>query len=252
MSSSKIQIKNEAELDACRESGHLAAEVLACVAAAVSPGTTTAELDALARDLIRARGAESAFLGYRGYPGAICVSVNDEVIHGLPGTRRIALGDLVSLDVGVRYREFNGDTATTVTVGVSDPDCLRLVATTRQALDAGLAAVRPGARLSDISHAVETAVLAGGCSVVRDFVGHGIGRDLHEEPQIPNHGGPGRGPLLRVGMTLCIEPMVNLGRPEVDVLADRWTVVTRDHQPSAHFEHMVAVRPEGLEVLTRL
>ena len=242
--------KTADELAAMRVSGKLAAGVLARLAAAVAPGTTTGDLDALARELLRERGATSAFLGYRGFPGAICVSVNEEVIHGIPGPRRIAAGDLVSLDVGVRYAEFVGDTATTVMVGVADPDRVRLVATTQRALEAGIAVVRAGARLSDVSHAVESAARGGGCSVVRAFVGHGVGRDLHEEPQVPNYGRPGRGPVLAAGMTFCIEPMVNLGRADVDVLDDGWTVVARDGRPSAHFEHTVAVLAGGAEVLT--
>jgi methionyl aminopeptidase len=157
---------------------------------------------------------------------------------------------VVSLDVGVFYQGFHGDTATTVLVGVSDPDILRLVDATRRARDAGIAAVRPGAKLGDVSHAVEQMVRQTGCSVVRDFVGHGIGRQLHEDPQIPNYGSPGRGPVLKVGMTLCIEPMVNLGRPDVSVLRDGWTVVTQDGRPSAHFEHTVAVGEDGAEILT--
>ena len=245
-----IPVKTDAELAAMRASGRLAAGVLQRLAVAVVPGIATAELDALARELLRERGATSAFLGYRGFPGAICVSVNEEVIHGVPGRRRIVPGDLVALDVGVRYEGFIGDTATTVMVGVADPECVRLVTATQRALDAGIAAVRPGARLSDVSHAVETAVTAGGCSVVRAFVGHGVGRELHEEPQVPNYGRPGCGPVLQAGMTFCIEPMVNLGRSEVEVLADGWTVVARDGRPSAHFEHTVAVRTGGVEVLT--
>jgi methionyl aminopeptidase len=245
-----IAIKTDEEMTAMRASGRVAAGVLAKVAAAVVPGVTTGGLDELARTLIREHGAESAFLGYRGFPGAICVSVNEEVIHGIPGRRVIAWGDVVSLDVGVRYRGFIGDTATTVMVGVTDTATVRLVEATRRALAAGIAAVRPEGRLSDVSHAVEQAALAAGCSVVREFVGHGVGRELHEEPQVPNYGRPGRGPVLKVGMTFCIEPMINLGRPEVDVLADKWTVVTRDGRPSAHFEHTIAVRADGAEILT--
>jgi methionyl aminopeptidase len=245
-----IPIKNEVELAAMRESGRVAAAVLAQLVAAVAPGVTTGRLDELARAMILERGAESAFLGYRGFPGAICVSVNEEVIHGIPGRRAIAWGDVVSLDVGVRYQGFIGDTATTVMVGVTDVATVRLVDATRRALAAGIAVVRPGGHLSDVSHAVEQAAVAAGCSVVREFVGHGVGRELHEEPQVPNYGKPGRGPVLKEGMTFCIEPMVNLGRPEVDVLADKWTVVTRDGRPSAHFEHMIAVRADGVEILT--
>ena len=246
-----IVIKDENELAAMRVSGRLAAEVLQALAAAVAPGITTGDLDALARRLIQERGATSAFLGYHGYPGTVCVSVNEEVIHGIPGARRIEAGDLVSLDVGVTFGGFVGDTATTVMVGVIDPELVRLVATTQRALEVGIAAARAGAHLSDVSSAVEQAVLAGGCSVVREFVGHGIGRAMHEDPQVPNYGRPGRGPVLKPGMTFCIEPMVNLGRAEVEVLADNWTVVTRDRRPSAHFEHMIAVREGGADVLTR-
>jgi methionyl aminopeptidase len=246
----KIPLKSAAELESMRVSGRMTAAVLAEVAAAVQPGVTTGELDALTRRLVGKMGAKPSFLGYKGYPGAICISINDEVIHGIPGRRVVLPGDVVSLDVGVYYNGFHGDSATTVTVGVTDPDVIRLVETTKRALAAALAAVRPGGRLSDVSHAVEGVVAAGGCSVVRDFVGHGVGRHLHEDPQIPNYGAPGRGPVLKPGMTLAIEPMVNLGRPEVAVLEDKWTVVTRDGKPSAHFEHTVAVLGESVEVLT--
>lgn len=245
-----IPLKNAAELDAMRASCRLTAEVLQKVSEAVQPGVTTEELDALTRRLIAERKAKPSFLGYRGYPAAICVSINDEVIHGIPGRRVVRLGDVVSLDVGVYYNGFHGDSATTVMVGVTDPDVIRLVETTRQALAAAVAAVKPGGRLSDVSHAVEHVATMGGCSVVREFVGHGVGRHLHEEPQVPNYGAPGRGPVLKPGMTLAIEPMVNLGRPDVVVLDDKWTVVTRDGKPSAHFEHTVAVLEERVEVLT--
>ena len=204
----------------------------------------------MARRLIEERKARPSFLGYRGYPAAMCISVNDEVIHGIPGRRVVRPGDVVSLDVGVLKGGFHGDCATTVMVGVTDPEVIRLVEATRRALAAAVAAARPGACLSDVSHAVQSIAEAAGCSVVRDFVGHGVGRHLHEEPQIPNYGRPGRGPALRPGMTLAIEPMVNLGKGGVDVLDDGWTVVTRDGLPSAHFEHTVAVLGEGSEVLT--
>jgi len=253
-----IVCKTESELAAMRASGRLAAGILQRLATAVVPGMTTQELDGLARELIRAGGATSAFLGYRGaagavpFPGAICVSVNEEVIHGIPGPRRIADGDLVSIDVGVKFEGFIGDTATTVLVGNASAESERLVATTRRALEAGVAAVRAGAHLSDVSHAVEQAVRTGGCSVVRDFVGHGVGRELHEEPQVPNYGNPGHGPVLKPGMTFCIEPMVNLGRAAVEILLDKWTVVTCDRRFSAHFEHTVAVCAGSAEVLTRI
>lgn len=246
----KIPLKSAAELEAMRTSCRMTAEVLNQVAAAVQPGITTGELDALTRRLIEGMKAKPSFLGYNGYPGAICISINDEVIHGIPGRRVVLPGDVVSLDVGVFYNGFNGDSATTVMVGVTDPDVIRLVETTKRALEAAVAAAKPGGHLSDVSHTVESIAKAAGCSVVREFVGHGVGRHLHEDPQIPNYGAPGRGPLLKPGMTLAIEPMVNLGRPEVVVLEDKWTVVTRDGKPSAHFEHTVAVLEESVEVLT--
>jgi len=245
-----IAIKNEEQLAGMRISGRLAAEVLREVCDAVAPGVTTAELDAVAARAIRARGAESAFLNYRGYPGTICVSVNEEVIHGIPGNRVIALGDVVSVDVGVRYNGFCGDNAETVMVGVADPGVIGLVETTRRALDRGIAAVAPGRRLSDVSHAVEREARAGGCGVVEEFVGHGIGTELHEDPQVPNFGRAGHGPVLQAGMVFCIEPMFTRGGRKVRVLPDGWTVVTGDGAPAAHCENMVAVVPGGAEVLT--
>jgi len=190
-------------------------------------------------------------LGYHGYPGHICISPNEVVVHGIPGVRRIQNGDLVSLDIGVRYGGFVGDTATTVMVGAVDETVRRLVETTEKALYAGIAMAIVGGRVSDISHAVQQTAELAGFSVVRAFVGHGIGRAVHEEPQVPNFGAPGRGPLLKTGMTLAIEPMVNLGQADVEVLEDGWTVVTKDGRWSAHFEHTVAVGLEGAEILTR-
>ncbi|MCE9614111.1 MAG: type I methionyl aminopeptidase [Lentisphaerae bacterium] len=245
-----IGIKSAADLDAMRESGRLAARVRDAVAAKVGPGVTTLELSEFAGEMIRELGGESAFLGYHGYPGIICTSVNEVVVHGIPDQRRIAIGDIVSIDVGVRYGGFIGDTATTVMVGVTDPEVVRMVNTTRKALEAGIAAARAGQRLSDISHAIEREAVAAGFSVVREFVGHGVGQKMHEDPQIPNFGPPGRGPLLKPGMTLALEPMVNLGGPEVQVMGDGWTVVTKDLRPSAHFEHTVAIREGAAEVLT--
>lgn len=234
-----------------RASGRIAAAVLAELARMVGPGVTTAELDGYARERMRKAGAISAFFGYRGYPGNICVSINEEVVHGIPGPRRIQLGDVVSLDVGVVYEGFIGDTATTVLVGVSDPEIVRLARTGEEALRRGIERAVAGARLSDVSHAIETTARQAGFSVVRDFVGHGVGRQMHEDPQIPNFGPPGRGPRLQPGMTLAFEPMLNLGGCEVEVLADRWTVVTRDRRPSVHFEHTVAVTGAGpAEILT--
>ncbi len=245
-----IPIKTDEELDIQREAGRLAAEVLLRVAAAVEPGITSRELDGLAAATMSLLGVRSAFLGYHGYPAQCCISVNDCVIHGIPDDRPIAVGDVVSLDVGIWHGAFIGDNALTVVVGEATPDTTRLVRHTEEALMAGIAACRPGARVGDISHAVELVAVRHGLSVVREFVGHGCGRALHEEPQIPNFGRSGRGPLLRPGMVLCIEPMLNLGTRAIHTLDDGWTVKTRDGKPAAHFEHMVAITPDGAEILT--
>jgi methionyl aminopeptidase len=245
-----IVIKKPEEIEVMRRSSQVAAQVLSEVAAKVMPGVTTGELAELAGERIRALGGTSAFLGYRGFPGQICVSVNDAVVHGIPGKRRIEIGDIVGLDVGVRCDGYHGDTATTVMVGVTDPDVVRLVETTRRALQAGIEAARAGRRLSDISHAIEATVVAAGFVSVRQFVGHGIGRKLHEDPQIPNYGEAGKGPVLKPGMTLAIEPMVNMGGAEVEVQEDGWTVLTRDRRFSAHMEHTVAVTSGEPEILT--
>jgi len=246
----RIPLKSAADLNAMRTSCRMSAEVLHGVADQVRPGITTAELDSVARDMISKMGAKPSFLGYCGYPAAICISINEEVIHGIPGNREVRPGDIVSLDVGVYYNGFHGDNALTVMVGAVEPDVIRLVETTRRALQLAVAAAKPGGRLSDISHAVQCAAEASGCSVVRQFVGHGVGHHLHEEPQVPNYGAPGKGPVLKPGMTFAIEPMVNLGKPGVVVLDDDWTVVTCDGKPSAHFEHTVAVLEESVEILT--
>jgi methionyl aminopeptidase len=246
-----IILKTPDDLVRMRASGQMAAEVLSAVARKVGPGVTTSELNEFAAERIGYLGGRSAFFGYRGYPGHICVSVNEEVVHGIPGLRRIQLGDVVSLDVGVVLDGFVGDTATTVMVGVNDPEVIRLAGTGQKALDVAIARAVAGARLSDVSHAIETVATDAGYSVVRDFVGHGVGRSMHEDPQIPNFGPPGKGPKLKPGMTLALEPMINMGGYEVDVLADGWTVLTRDRLPSVHFEHTVAIREEGpAEILT--
>ena len=247
-----IVIKTPRQLEQMRVSGGIAARVREAVAACVRPGVTTAELGDYAAELIGKEGARSAFLGYHGYPGQICVSVNEEVVHGIPGKRRIEMGDIVSLDVGVIYDGFIGDTATTVMVGVVEPETIRLVQVTEACLAAGLAKLVSGRRLSDCSHAIEQEARAGGFTVVRKFVGHGVGRQMHEDPQVPNFGRPGRGPKLRAGMTLAIEPMLNAGRHDVRVLNDGWTAVTRDGSRSAHFEHTVAVTDDGCEILTKV
>jgi methionyl aminopeptidase len=245
-----INIKSPEDLRQMRESCRLAARVRDEMARLISPGITTKELDEAAARMIAGLGAKSAFLGYRGYPGNICISIDDEVVHGVPGKRRVQLGQIVSLDIGVVYGGFVGDTATTVMVGVTDSEMVRLVTVTRRALDAGISQARAGGHLSDISHAIESAATVAGFTVVRSFVGHGIGRNMHEDPQIPNFGPPGRGPRLKAGMTLAIEPMVNMGGSDVEVMADGWTVLTSDRKPSAHFEHTVAVGEGGAEILT--
>ncbi len=245
-----IILKQAHELEGMRASGQLAAQVRDKVAASVAPGVTTAEIADFAGDLITAEGASCAFLGYRGFPGKICISVNEEVVHGIPGPRVIKIGDVVSLDFGVLLDGFYGDTATTVLVGVTDPDVIRLARVTKLSLEGGLQHAKRGGKLSDISHAIQKVVEGAGLSVVRDFVGHGIGRSLHEDPQVPNYGRAGKGPLLKKGMTLAVEPMVNLGGAGTRVLEDGWTVVTRDGRPSAHFEHTIAIGEDGVEILT--
>lgn len=245
-----IKIKSAYELERMRVSCGMAATVRDAVAKAIKPGVTTMELDEYAQELIAGMDAKSAFYGYRGFPGHICVSTNDEVVHGIPGKRLIQMGDILSVDFGVVYDGFVGDTATTVMVGVSDPEVIRLVTVTEQALQAAIDQAVDGRRLSDISHAVESVAVGAGFTVVRDFVGHGIGRSMHEEPQIPNFGAPGRGPKLRAGMTFALEPMINLGTEEVEVMSDGWTVLTKDRKVSAHFEHTVAVGQEKAEILT--
>ncbi len=235
-----------------RAANQLVAEVLARLEAAVAPGVTTMDLDQLAERLVREGGAEPAFKGYRGYPATLCASINEEVVHGIPshGRGRCCQGDIISLDMGVRMGGFYGDSAVTVAVGAVPERSGALLRVTREALERAIAQVRVGGRLSDIGHAVQEWVERHGFSVVREFVGHGIGEQLHEEPQIPNYGQPGRGPRLAPGMVLAIEPMVAMGRPETRVLGDGWTAVTRDGSLAAHFEHTVAVTAEGPQVLT--
>ena len=251
----RIIIKNEEDLKGMRRAGGVASRIKLALAAAVVPGITTRELDAYAKDLIEKNKARSCFIGYKGaaptpYPAYTCISVNEEVVHGIPGDRKIRLGDIVSIDVGVHYEGFVGDNATTVMVGVTDPDVINLVRVAEQSLANAISKAVEGNRLSDISHAVEKTAKVGGFSVVKKFVGHGVGRTMHEPPQIKNFGPPGRGPKLKAGMTLAIEPMLNLGRHEVDIMNDHWTVLTRDRLPSCHVEHSVAVGKEKPEILT--
>ncbi|MBU3666202.1 MAG: type I methionyl aminopeptidase [Chthoniobacterales bacterium] len=245
-----IPIKNEREIEAMRKACRVAAEVLDKLENLVTPGMATRDIDEACADFIAEAGAKSAFLGYRKFPGNLCVSVNEEVVHGIGGDRRLAYGDILKLDVGIVKDGWIGDNATTIRLGVVPPAVDGLVEHTARILHDVIPHVRPGKRVGDISAFIEQAALAHGYSVVREFVGHGVGRKLHEEPQIPNYGKPGRGPKLKPGMTLAIEPMINLGASAVRVLEDKWTVVTADGLPSAHFEHTVLVTKDQPEVLT--
>jgi methionyl aminopeptidase len=246
-----IVCRSQSELERMRAAGRLVGEVLNELAAHVQPGVSTGDLDALAEKRIRQAGATPAFKGYHGYPGSICASINDEVIHGIPSGRRLLQpGDVISLDVGAALDGYFGDSAMTLPVGQVSEDAATLLRVTEESLYKAIEQVRPGSRVSDIGHAVQQHVEAYGFSVVREFVGHGIGQQMHEEPQVPNYGEPGRGPRLVEGMVLAIEPMVNAGKPAVKILTDGWTAVTRDGSLSAHFEHTVAVTAGEPWILT--
>lgn len=245
-----IILKTAEEIAVLREAGRIVARCLEILAEAIRPGITTGELDAIAEAFIRKSGGIPTFKGYFGYPASICTSPNDVVVHGIPGPRVLKEGDIVSIDVGVTYKGFVGDAACTWPVGRVSEAARKLLRVTEEALHAGIAQARPGNRLGDISHAVQAHVEAHGFSVVRDYVGHGVGRRMHEEPQVPNFGPPGKGPVLAAGMVLAIEPMVNAGGCEVYTDRDNWTVRTRDGKLSAHFEHSVAITENGPEILT--
>jgi methionyl aminopeptidase len=246
-----IVCRSAAELERMREAGRLVGEVLTELQAHVAPGVSTADLDALAEKRILAAGATPAFKGYHGYPATICASINEEVIHGIPSGRRLLNeGDVISIDVGASLGGYFGDSAITLAVGQVSEEAATLLRVTDESLYKAIEVVKPGGRISDIGHAVQQHVEAYGFSVVREFVGHGIGQSMHEEPQVPNYGQPGRGPRLTEGMVIAIEPMVNAGKAAVKVLADGWTAVTRDGTLSAHFEHTVAVTADGPWILT--
>ncbi|MBI3802883.1 MAG: type I methionyl aminopeptidase [Nitrospirae bacterium] len=247
-----IILKSKAEVTKIATASRIVAESLEALRAYLKPGMTTKELDLFVEKEIRKRGGIPAFKGYRNYPATLCISVNEEVVHGIPSGKVLKEGDIVGLDLGAIYDGFYGDSAVTVPVGAVTPEAERLIEVTRESLYAGIEQAREGNRLSDISHAVQSHIERAGFSVVTDFVGHGIGRALHEEPQVPNFGSPGRGPRLREGMVLAIEPMVNIGSAAVRVLDDHWTAVTVDGSLSAHFEHTVAVTKEGPVILTQL
>jgi methionyl aminopeptidase len=246
-----IVCRSAAELERMRAAGRLVGEVLTALTPRVAPGVTTAELDEIAEKMITDAGAIPAFKGYHGYPATICASINEEVIHGIPsGQRMLREGDILSIDVGASLEGYFGDSALTLPVGQVSEEAARLLTVTEEALYKAIDVARPGGRVSDIGHAVQKHVEAYGFSVVREFVGHGIGQRMHEEPQVPNYGEAGRGPRLAEGMVLAIEPMVNAGKPAVKVLSDGWTAVTRDKSLSAHFEHTVAITASGAWILT--
>jgi len=247
-----IILKSEREISYLRDAGRIVAETHEEVKKAVKPGVTTLDLDRIAEEYIKGRGAIPAFKGYHGFTGNICSSVNEEVVHGIPGLRKLKTGDNVSIDIGAVINGYNGDAAITVPVGEIDAEVQKLLDVTEESLYKGIEQAIIGNRLSDISHAVQSHVEKYGFGVVRDYVGHGIGRSMHEDPQVPNYGGPGRGPRLKAGMTLAIEPMVNLGTYEVKTLDDGWTVVTLDGKRSAHFEHSIAITDGKPEILTKL
>ncbi|MBI5741605.1 MAG: type I methionyl aminopeptidase [Nitrospirae bacterium] len=247
-----IILKSQDEIKRLADACRIVAEVLEGIKQGVAPGVKTIELDKYAESFIISRGARPAFKGYRGYPASVCTSVNEQVVHGIPSLVRLKDGDIVSLDIGVYYKGFYGDAALTLPVGKGvSAQAERLIRATEEALNRGIEKALPGNRLSDVSSAIQQCAEEEGFSVVRNFVGHGIGRELHEEPQIPNFGRPGQGPELRDGMTLAIEPMVNAGGWEVAVLDDGWTAVTKDGSLSAHFEHTIAITGDGNVILTK-
>tara|TARA_Y100000817_G_scaffold276710_1_gene238365 strand:- start:7240 stop:8016 length:777 start_codon:yes stop_codon:yes gene_type:complete len=253
---SGITIKSSRELDLMRQAGKILADTKKVVKESIMPGVTSIELDSLAEEMIRKAGAIPSFKGYQPsptmspFPATICFSFNEEIVHGIPGKRKIKDGDIVSLDFGAIVEGFHGDTAFTVGVGTISPVAEKLMLATKTALDEGIKHATVGARLSDISHAVQVSSDKSGFSIVREYVGHGIGSSLHEEPQVPNYGAPGKGPLLRSGMVLAIEPMLNVGTWKTKIAEDGWTIVTEDGELSAHFEHTVAITENGPEVLT--
>lgn len=245
-----IRIKTPGELQLLREAGSILGAIVQELKCSLKSGITTKEVDIKAESLIKSRKVIPAFKGYRGFPGCVCVSVNDEVVHGIPKERVLKDGDIVSVDVGIIYKDYYSDTAITVGIGEIGKELENLLTVTRQSLYEGIKQARAQNHLSDISHAVQKFVESHNCSVVRDFVGHGIGKNLHEDPEIPNFGAPHTGPVLKEGMVFAIEPMVNLGDWRTKVLSDGWTVVTQDGKPSAHFEHTIVITKDDPEILT--
>ncbi|MBF0385639.1 MAG: type I methionyl aminopeptidase [Candidatus Omnitrophica bacterium] len=246
-----ISRKNFEEIKILRNAGKILAHILKCIRSSLKPGITTKQIEAYADKLMGQFEVTSAFKGYKGFPGSICVSVNEEIVHGIPGERVINSGDMVSIDCGIVHKGYYADSAFTSGVGRIAPDLQSLIRVANESLYRGIAKARVNNRLSDISFAIQQCVERQGFSVVREFVGHGIGKSLHEDPEVPNFGEPNQGPILEEGMVLCLEPMVNLGGWQTKIKEDGWTVVTADNKPSAHFEHMIAITRRGPEILTR-
>jgi len=246
-----IKSKTPEEIERMRRAGQIVAAALEAMRVQVKPGITTQELDVVAEELIRDMGGTPSFKGYRGYPASICASINEEIVHGIPGPRQLREGDIISLDVGAIYEGYQGDAAITVGAGKISSRAQRLMEATQAALAAGIAAARDGSRLGDVSHAIEVAAQSAGFQVVREYGGHGIGKQMHESPMIPNWGPPDRGFRLKAGMTLALEPMLVLGNPTTQVRPDGWTVITADKSLSAHFEHTVVITEDGAEILTK-
>ena len=247
-----IILKSKQEIELMRESGKIVAETHEILRAAIQPGISTLELDRIAENHIRKYNAVPSFKGYHGYPGSICASINEEVVHGIPGSKIIKEGDIISIDIGAYYKGYHADAAKTHAVGIISEEDRKLIEVTKESFYEGLKFAKLGCRLSDISHAIQTHVEKNNFSVVRDLVGHGVGKQLHEDPQIPNYGSPGKGPKLKEGMVLAIEPMVNAGKFHVKMLGDGWTIVTIDSKKSAHYEHTIAITEDGPLILTRL
>lgn len=247
-----IICKTPREIDIMRQAGKIVALTHEELKKHIQPGITTKELDAIAESIIRKYDAIPSFKGYNGFRGSICASVNEELVHGIPGKRALKDGDIISIDIGAKYNGYHGDSAWTYAVGDIDPETQRLLEVTEESLYRGLEEAKPGMRLSNISHAIQTYVEANNFSIVREYVGHGVGQDLHEDPQIPHYGPPNKGPRLKPGMVLAVEPMVNAGSRYVKTLEDNWTVVTQDGKMCAHFEHTIAITESGFEILTKL
>lgn len=246
-----ISIKSEREIELLKVAGQIVGDTHKYLIPFIKPGITTKELDNLAHKYIISRGATPSFLGYEGYPGSICTSVNEEVVHGIPSNRKLKNGDIISIDIGACYKGYHGDSAWTYTVGHVNKEALDLMKHTEESLFAGLSVVKEGAHIGDIGYAVSEVAKKYNLGVVKELVGHGVGSHLHEDPDVPNYGRQGTGPVLKAGMVIAVEPMLNLGTPNIYILDDDWTIITADDKPSAHFEHTVVVTKDGYEILTK-